>query len=159
MDGFPEFLDVLKEGKHAEGNLLGLLNVLIGRRIETADGQVISAGLTWRALAGWLKKARWDKDAVRELRLEPKDLPPRDREKFWYAAIAQAQVSSARAAEAGDRFAEVLRRLAAIRAMREDVADGVWNECLRTVDESVLRHSQFRPGETSYLDFVSDYVG
>jgi hypothetical protein len=109
MDGFHEFLEVLKQGKHAEGNLLGLLNVLIGRRIATAQAEVISTGLTWRALAGWLKKVRWDKDAVRELGLDPKTLPPRDREKFWYAAIAQAQVSSDKATEAGDRLAVALQ--------------------------------------------------
>ena len=109
MDGFNEFLEVLKQGKYAEGNLLGLLNVLIGRRLETAQGEVISTGLTWRVLAGWLKKARWDKNAVRELNLDPKALPPRDREKFWYAAIVQAQVSSDHAAAAGDRLAEALR--------------------------------------------------
>ena len=91
--------------------MVGLLNLLIGRRIETAQREMISTGLTWRALAGWLKKVRWDKDAVRELGLDPKALPPRDREKFWYAAIAQAQVSSERATEAGDRLAETLQAL------------------------------------------------
>ena len=109
MDGFHEFLEALKKGKQAEGNFLGLLNVLIGRRIETAEGEVISTGVTWRVLAGWLKKARWDKDAVRELGLDPKTLPPRDREKFWYAAIAQAQVSSDTATEAGNRLANTLK--------------------------------------------------
>jgi hypothetical protein len=111
MDGFQEFLEDLKEGKHAKGNLLGLLNVLIGRRIETAQGEVISTGLTWRTLAGWLKKVRWDRDTVRELGLDPKSLPPRDRERFWYAAIAQVQVSSAHAAEAGDHMAQSLQAL------------------------------------------------
>jgi hypothetical protein len=111
MDGFHEFLENLKQGKHAEGNLLGLLNVLIGRRIETAQGEVISTGLTWRVLAGWLKKVRWEKNAVRELGLDPKTLPPRDREKFWYAAIARAQVSTDKATEAGDRLAEALRTI------------------------------------------------
>jgi hypothetical protein len=109
MDGLHEFLEVLKEGKHAKGNLLGLLNALIGRRIETAEGAVISTGLTWRVVASWLKKVRWEKEAVRELGLDPKSLPPRDREKFWYAAIAQAQVSSTKATEAGDRLAEALQ--------------------------------------------------
>ena len=30
--------------------------------------------------------------------------------------------------------------------------------CLRTVDESVQRHSQLLPGETSYIDFVGRYL-
>jgi hypothetical protein len=109
MDGFAEFLEVVRREQFAQGNFLGLLNVLIGRRIEDAQGQVIATGLTWRMLAAWLKTARWDKEAVRELGLDPKDLPPRDRERFWYAAISQAQVGSARGTEAGDRLAELLR--------------------------------------------------
>jgi hypothetical protein len=108
MDGFAEFLQVVKRTQLAQGNFLGFLNVVIGRRIHTAQGAVVSTGVPWRVLAQELKKARWDKDAVRELGLDPKSLPPRDRERYWYAAIAQAQVGSAKAYEAGDRFAEAL---------------------------------------------------
>jgi hypothetical protein len=104
-----EFLDDLKQHGHAQGNFLGLLNVLIGRRIEKADGTVLSVGLTWRQTADWLKKVRWDKDAVRELGLDPAALPPRDRERFWYSAIARAHVDSADAAAAGDRLATALK--------------------------------------------------
>lgn len=103
-----EFLDDLKQKGYAQGNFLGLLNVLIGRRIEKADGTVISQGLTWRELASWLKKVRWDKDAVRELGLDPDKLPPRDRERYWYSAIAQAHVDSPQAKAAGDKLAAVL---------------------------------------------------
>jgi hypothetical protein len=109
MDGFYQLLVLLLKGRHAEGNLLGLFNVVIGRRIETAAGEVISSGLTWRELAAALKKVRWPKEAVRELGLDPKDLPPRDRERFWYMAISQSKVSSPEATQAGDRLAEALR--------------------------------------------------
>jgi hypothetical protein len=109
MDGLHELLDVIKRNHHAQGNFLGLLNVLIGRRIADAQGTVISTGLTWRALASWLKKIRWDRHAVRELGLDPKNLPPRDRERMWYVAITQARVDSAQATAAGDRLAEVLQ--------------------------------------------------
>jgi hypothetical protein len=111
MDGIKEFLDLVQQGQHAKGNFLGLLNVLIGRRLEDPKGVVISTGLSWRLLAQSLKKVRWDREAVRELGLDPKNLPPRDRERFWYAAIAQAQVGSQKATEAGNRFADVLRSL------------------------------------------------
>src|SRR5262249_33604764 len=94
MDGLREFLDDLKQQGSAQGNLLGVLNVLIGRRITTADGTVLSNGLTWRELAELLKRVRWDREAVRELGLDPDRLAPRDRERFWYQAIAQANVSS-----------------------------------------------------------------
>jgi hypothetical protein len=106
-----EFLDDLKQHGHAQGNFLGLLNVLIGRRVEKADGTVISIGLTWRETAAWLKKIRWEKDAVRELGLEFADLPPRDRERYWYHAIAQAQVDSKEAIAAGDRLATALAKV------------------------------------------------
>ena len=100
-----EFLDDLKEKGLARGNFLGLLHVLIGRRIEKADGTLISVGLTWREAAAWLKKVRWDKEAVRELGIDPAGLPPRDRERYWYTAIARAGVDSPAAIDAGGRLA------------------------------------------------------
>lgn len=110
MDALTEFFEQLREKRYAKGNFLGLLHVLIGRRIETADGQLITSGITWRNLAAILKKYRWDKEAAKELRIETDALPPRDREKLWYSMIAQAHVDSSTAQEAGDRLAEVLRQ-------------------------------------------------
>ena len=104
-----EFLDDLKRHGYAQGNLLGLLHVLIGRRIEKADGKILSVGLTWRDTATWLKKVRWDKDAVRELGLEPANLPPRDRQRYWYTAISHAKVDSPEATAAGDKLGEKLK--------------------------------------------------
>jgi hypothetical protein len=108
MDGVQTLLEEVRQHGLADGNFLGLLHVLIGRRITQADGTLISQGLTWRDLAGRLKLVRWDKDAVRELGLDPADLPPRDRQRFWYAAIAHARVDSPAAAEAGNRLAAKL---------------------------------------------------
>jgi hypothetical protein len=108
MDGVSELLDDLKLHGHAQGNLLGMLNVVIGRRIEKADGTLVSNGVTWRELARLLKKVRWDKDAVLELGLNPANLPPRNRELYWYTAIAQANVASPPATQAGDRLAATL---------------------------------------------------
>jgi hypothetical protein len=48
--------------------------------------------------------------------------------------------------------------LTAVRENRDDVSDDVWRKCLRVVEESVERHSTFRLGETSYLDFAAKYV-
>jgi hypothetical protein len=45
-----------------------------------------------------------------------------------------------------------------IRESREDVSDTIWRAGLRTVDESVRRHSHLKPGEKSYLQFVGSYV-
>ena len=109
MDARLEFLTQLKRQHLIRGNFLGLLNVLIGRRIDNADGTLISTGVTWREAAALLKKVRWEKTAVKELPLEHAALPPRDREKFWYAAIAQVGVGSEEAAKAGDALAERLR--------------------------------------------------
>jgi hypothetical protein len=108
MDPLREFLNHLKEHGHAQGMFLGLLHVLIGRRVEKADGTPVSAGLTWRELAALLKKVRWDREAVRDLGLDPARLPPRDRQRFWYTAIAQAGLDSDRAVESGNRLAEAL---------------------------------------------------
>ncbi len=111
MDRLRELLEAVGKAGLAQGNLRGLFHVLIGRRIALADGTVVSAGMTWRELAAHLKKARWDREAVRELGLSPEDLPPRDREKFWYTAIAQAAVAGPAATAEGDRLVEPLRGL------------------------------------------------
>ena len=109
MDRVRHFLDDVSKRGLAQGNLLGLLNVLIGRRLTAPGGHPISAGITWRELAGQLKRVRWDREVVRELGLDPAALPPRDRERFWYVAISQTGVDSARATAAGDRLAGALR--------------------------------------------------
>jgi hypothetical protein len=108
MDALSMFLDELKKSGHSKGNFLGFLNVLIGRRIER-KGTLVAGGLTWRELAGLLKKHRWDPDAVRELGIDPDQLPPRDRQRYWYTAITQSAVDSTAASAAGEKFAETLR--------------------------------------------------
>jgi len=45
-----------------------------------------------------------------------------------------------------------------IRELRVDVPDDIWRDGLRTVLESVHRHSSLKPGSRGYLDFVSDFV-
>jgi hypothetical protein len=111
MDALQELLGDLKRHGLDKADLLGLLNVLIGRRITKTDGSSVSNGLTWRELAAWLKKVRWDPESVRQLGLDPDQLAPRDRQQLWYAAIGRAQVDSAKASEAGDRIAERLQGL------------------------------------------------
>lgn len=108
MAALYDFLEETKRNRCAAGNFLGLLNVLIGRRVARSDGSTVSAGLTWREAALALKKARWDREAVRELGIDPATLPPRDRQRFWYSAISQAQVDSPAASGAGDRLAEAV---------------------------------------------------
>jgi hypothetical protein len=108
MDGLREFLEDLKQRGLAQDNFLGLLHVLIGRRITTAGGAVVATGVTWRVLAEMLKRVRWDREAVRQLGLEPAALAPRDRQRYWYQAIAQARVDSPQAREAGDALAAIL---------------------------------------------------
>jgi len=108
MDRLSEFLETGKQLAQP-GDFLGLLHILIGRRITKTDGTVVSQGLTWRALSAVLKKVRWDKNAVRELGLDPARLPPRNRQRYWYAAITMAQVDSPSAAEAGNRLAARLQ--------------------------------------------------
>ena len=45
-----------------------------------------------------------------------------------------------------------------LRANREDVSDAIWLAALRTVQESVRRHSDLKPGEKSYIEFVSQFL-
>jgi len=109
MDGLRELLMDLKQHGHARGSFLGLLNVFIGRRIESPSGQLLGNGLTFRETAELLKRVRWEKAAVRELGLDPASLPARDRLRYWYQCIAHGQVDSEEATKAGNRFAEVLQ--------------------------------------------------
>jgi hypothetical protein len=45
-----------------------------------------------------------------------------------------------------------------MRLFRSDISDDIWRDGLRTVLQSVHRHSYLRPGEREYLDFVSDFI-
>jgi len=109
MDRVRQFLSDVEKRGLARGNMLGLLHVLIGRRIALEDGTVIAAGLSYREAAAHLKRVRWEPAAAAELGLGSSSLPPRDRERYWYQAIARARVDSPEASAAGDRLAEQLR--------------------------------------------------
>jgi hypothetical protein len=112
MDQLREFLEAVRREGLSPGNFQGLLHILIGRRISRTDGgALVSAGMTWREAAALLKRLRWDREAVRELGLDPAALPPRDRQRFWYAAIAAANLASEAACQAGDRLVEPLAKL------------------------------------------------
>jgi hypothetical protein len=108
MDPLRDFLNAVRDQGCAQGNMLGLLHVLIGRQIKRADGTLVSSGLTWREAAARLKKARWKREAVRDFGLDPATLPARDRQRFWYSAIAQGNIDSATARKAGDELAKRL---------------------------------------------------
>lgn len=108
MDGLAGLMADIEKLGPVPGQFRGLLHILIGRRIEAPDGKLVSNGLTWRETAALLKRVRWDKDAVKELGLESKELPPRDRERYWYTAILNARVESDEARVAGDGLAQKL---------------------------------------------------
>src|SRR5262245_63909229 len=76
MEGLREFLEKVSQSHLVRGHFRALLHVAIGRRISRADGIVLSTGVTWRQLAELLRNIRWDKEQVRELGLNPDDLPP-----------------------------------------------------------------------------------
>ena len=111
MDGIRELLSAARDNGLAASHFRGLLHVAIGRRITRPDGGVVSIGVTWRALAQELKALRFDQELVRELGENPETLSPRDRERFWYAAIASAQVDSPEAVSAGDHLVPRLKTL------------------------------------------------
>lgn len=111
MDSLRGLLEAVRERDLARDNFRGLLHLLVGRRITRDDGSLVSAGMTWRDLAGLLKRLRWDRDTVRELGLDPAVMPPRDRERFWYTAIARGNIDSDEASAAADQLIEPLRAL------------------------------------------------
>jgi hypothetical protein len=111
MDALRNFLEVLKRHRLDRGHTLGLLQTLVGRNIQSVQGSFVCRGLTWRQLAMVLKKARWPKDAVRDLHMDPASMPPRDRQQFWYTAISLARIDSEEASAAAKVLAEVLEPL------------------------------------------------
>lgn len=110
MDPLRQLVTLIKEQGTAQGHFLGFLHILIGRQITLPDGTLVSSGLTWRDAAALLKRVRWDKQSVRELGLDPSALPPRDRERYWYSAIAQARVDSPQAVQAAQRLIPLLEQ-------------------------------------------------
>ena len=58
-----------------------------------------------------------------------------------------------------DDHAQLLNEsLEQMHALRSDISDDIWRDGLRTILQSVLRHSSLKPGCRWYLDFVSDLV-
>jgi hypothetical protein len=104
MERLMDLLERVRRENWAAGNLRGCLHVLIGRTIKTADGETVSVGNTWRDLSHHLKAAKLDKELVRELGADPDDISPRDRERFWYSAIAIARPDSPEAIAEADQF-------------------------------------------------------
>ena len=109
MDALNELFELIRAKNLSKGLFLGLLHVFIGRTITSPQGVLISKGLPFRELSNWLKKLRWDPEDARELGVDPESLPVRDRQRYWFAAICQADVASEEALKAGDRFATKLQ--------------------------------------------------
>lgn len=111
MDSLRELLEAVRERAIAQGHLRGLLHILVGRRISRDDGTLVSSGTTWRDLSALFKRLRWDREAVRELGIDPSELAPRDRERFWYTAIARAAIDSSAAVADAEHLLEPLAEM------------------------------------------------
>jgi hypothetical protein len=107
-DGVTEFLQTVRDRGLVTGHFRALLHVVVGRTISLIDGTVISNGLSWRDLSVLLKELRFDKDLVEEIGQKPDDLPPRDRQRYWYSAILAAKIDHATTRELGDHYARLL---------------------------------------------------
>ncbi len=56
------------------------------------------------------------------------------------------------------RAQSLIEGLEDIRELHFDMPDDIWRDGLRTVLQSVHRHSSLKPGSRWYLDFVCDFV-
>ena len=111
MDGTRELLEAIRDNGLAAGRFRGVLHIAIGRKVTRPDGTVVSTGVTWRELAALLKLLRFDKELVRELGADPEVLAPRDRQRFWYSAIALAKPDSPAARAEADRLTAAIKPL------------------------------------------------
>jgi hypothetical protein len=111
MDGLRELLEQVRDRNLAPGHLRGLFHIAIGRRITTTADQLVSAGATWRELAALLKLLRFDKELVIEVGADPEELAPRDRQRYWYSAIALARPDSAEAIAEAEKLIPLLKPL------------------------------------------------
>ncbi len=83
----------------------------------------------------------------------------RDNEMIDDSVIASAlKISIAGGKPADERTAGVVQRLSAIREVRPDISDELWNNGLKVVLESVHTHSTLARGDTGYLDFISRFL-
>lgn len=57
-----------------------------------------------------------------------------------------------------ERAISIKENLQDMYEFRGDVSDDIWHAGLRTVLQSVQRHSDLRPGSTEYLNFVSEFI-
>lgn len=111
MDGIQDLLEAARANGLVAGRFRGLLHVAIGRTVTKPDGTRLSAGLTWRELAGLLKTIRFDPEFGREVGADPDTLSPRDRERYWYAVIALARVDGPEAVEQAEKLVGALEKL------------------------------------------------
>ncbi len=109
MEGIRGLFEFAQSQGLVAGHFRGLLHVAIGRTVSDSAGNVVSRGLTWREAAALLKELRFDRELVREFGADPEALAPRDRERFWYSAIAQARLDSAEASVQADHLAALLK--------------------------------------------------
>lgn len=74
-------------------------------------------------------------------------------------AVSAALRACLHKAEPDDpRTEEIVEALESMRDFRADVDDETWRKALQVVDDSVRRHSQLQPGQTSYLSFIAQFV-
>ena len=76
-----------------------------------AGRELVSAGVTWRELAALLKALRFEKELVAEIGADPEELSPRDRQRFWYSAIALARPDCPEALAEAERLAAAVKPL------------------------------------------------
>jgi len=83
----------------------------------------------------------------------------REDNRIYDRIVANALKAAIGGDTAEDALVESLNKdLEGVRLFRSDVSDDIWRDGLRTVLQSVHRHSYLRPGEREYLDFVSYFI-
>jgi beta-phosphoglucomutase-like phosphatase (HAD superfamily) len=114
MDGVVQLLELARQQGWQRTHLRGLWHLAIGRALHDAQGRLLSPGSTWRELANILKQLKYDRDLVLTLGLDPESLLAKDRDKFWYYAIAATKLDTPEARQQADELKAQLAPLGII---------------------------------------------
>lgn len=121
MDSIDHLLLAIKAGSLHSGRFLGFLNLLVAYKISDESGKEVSVGLTFKQLSEKLKKNRWNPEDAETLGLKPKDLPQRNRFRFWYVSLVRSEIGGSKAKKEAETLAKAIKKIGYIAQLPQKI--------------------------------------